>query len=976
MKKIFLFSGILFILLYLAGCSTLGFGQFDNSTPNRSDISQNGNYTFKYKDDNAKTVSVAGDFNNWDKAKDFMKKVNGIWTLKKDLSEGEHQYKFVIDGEKWIPDPNNKNKKDDGYGGFNSVIVIGKDMSKKVSKIKKQTDKKTDKKTYPVKFSYQPLIGGKHEVSVAGSFNNWDVKANPLKENNGIYETVLNLPIGKYQYKFYVDGKWITDENAKEFEDDGFGGQNSVIYVGDKNKINALHKVDFVYHTDKPIKEVYIAGAMNDWNQKKDKLKKIDENTYKITLLLQEGKYPYKFVVNGTDWVTDKNADLFEDDGFGGKNSVIVVNKSYPIVTIKKNDGVMLTYGIPTEQSIETVNQISKDMVQFKTKAHKDDIQDVFLWKNGKLLKMKKIASDGNFDYFSLTIKLKNSDEKFDYYFVYKDKDKKYYLLNGEITKNFDKDKVFHFDKEHIKPFLTPDWAKNGIIYQIFMDRFYNGDKSNDQDFHEWYYKDCKTPPPPGQKLKPNQAYYHLVKDWYDISGLKHNPLRADGKPDWWSFYGGDIAGVRKKLDYLTDLGITIIYFNPIFEAKSNHKYDAADYMKVDPHFGTEQEFKDFVKEAHKRGIHIILDVALNHTGDTFWAFVDSKKYGPKSKYYHWYEWKKWPIPNPLPPDYKPSDYYECWWGFGEMPDLDYDLSRPNPAENGVKDITQAKVNWDVVNYLKKMVKFWIKDMDIDGFRLDVPNEVPFWFWELFRKEVKSLKPDAYLVGEIWSNASEWVNDKYFDAVMNYAYFKDPVMRFFNQRNCSSRKFDRDLKPGLLNYPVQATQVMMNLIDSHDTFRYLETAKGDYSKLKMAVLFEMTYVGIPHIWYGDEIGMMGAHDPDNRRPFYWKYKTEPKRVQLRNFYKKLINIRKQNSALRTGDFKTLLTEGKIYAYQRENENQKIVVILNNKPTKKTISLKTDFSKTKVKDLLSGIEYSLKNGVITITLPSYSGAILK
>ena len=156
------------------------------------------------------------------------------------------------------------------------------------------------------------------------------------------------------------------------------------------------------------------------------------------------------------------------------------------------------------------------------------------------------------------------------------------------------------------------------------------------------------------------------------------------------------------------------------------------------------------------------------------------------------------------------------------------DFDEANPSENSIKDINLANPHWDVVNYVLDVGEYWISDMNLDGFRLDVPNEVPFWFWKLFRERIKSIKPDAYLVGELWSNAVDWVNDDYFDAVMNYAYFKDPVMRFFNTRQCNAKAFDRDLKQGLLSYPVQATQVMMNLIDSHDTFRYLETVMGIY----------------------------------------------------------------------------------------------------------------------------------------------------
>ena len=278
------------------------------------------------------------------------------------------------------------------------------------------------------------------------------------------------------------------------------------------------------------------------------------------------------------------------------------------------------------------------------------------------------------------------------------------------------------------------------------------------------------------------------------------------------------------------------------------------------------------------------------------------------------------------------------------------------------------------MNYVLDVGEYWISDMNLDGFRLDVPNEVPFWFWKLFRERIKSIKPDAYLVGELWSNAVDWVNDDYFDAVMNYAYFKDPVMRFFNTRQCNAKGFDRDLKQGLLSYPVQATQVMMNLIDSHDTFRYLETCNGDISKLEMAVLFQMMYVGTPHVWYGDEVGMMGGHDPDCRRPFDWNYSQDSVKVSLRNHYKKLIQIRKEYSSLRTGAFKTLIADDMVYGFERSDSESTIKVILNNDTKFNKIILPS--SNSLYIDLLSGNSFKSNNGKIEIDMPPMSGLILK
>ena len=843
----------------------------------------------------------------------------------------------------------------------------------------------SDKGTIKIEFIYQPLIGGKHEVFIAGDFNNWSKESTKMEESEGIYKKVLYLKKGKYNYKFVVDGQWVIDEKADAFVEDGFGGKNSVVYVGNKKDIDALRKVEFVYNPNHVVKEVYLVGTMNDWNLKSTRMFETSKGIYSTVILLKPGEYEYKFLEDGMHYITDNKASTFSEDGFGGKNSVVVVDDSFEKVTIEMGDGVFLDYGIPIRQNLETINLLSNKKIEFKARTHTNDVEKVFLAKGQDLIELKKINSDDSYDYYQAIVLLENENEEFSYYFIFKDGEKDFYLQEGGFSNVKDRGKYFKYSKDKIQQFFTPDWVKNGIIYQIFTDRFYNGSTGNDQDFAEWYYDGIKSPPEEGKLLKKYTQYFHFVDDWSNISGLKKSPYHAPNKdgyqPDYNSFYGGDIQGVHKKLDYLEDLGITIIYFNPIFEAKSNHKYDAVDYMKLDPHFGTEEEFKKFVKDAHSRGMRIILDCAFNHTGETFWAFQDGMKNGPSSKYYDWYEWKKWPIPDfksmPNPSkisSFNPLDYYECWWGYGEMPNLNFDYNASNPSENNIKNINFAKPNWDVVNYILDVSEYWISDMDLDGFRLDVPNEVPFWFWKLFREKVKSIKPDAYLVGELWSNAVEWVNDDYFDSVMNYAYFKDPVMRFFNSRECSAHDFDRDLKQGLLLYPTQATQVMMNLIDSHDTFRFLESCNGDISRLKMAVLFQMTYVGTPHIWYGDEIGMMGAHDPDCRRPFDWNYTSSNQKVELRDFYKKLIQIRKNNSSLRTGIFKTLYVDGMVYAYLREDEQSSIVVIINNDTKRNKISIPS-INSEKV-NLINGRKYLIKDNMLEIELDAMTGAILK
>ncbi|MDP8322838.1 MAG: alpha-amylase family glycosyl hydrolase [Candidatus Stygibacter australis] len=934
---------------------------------------------FKYTPESeAGAVYVAGDFNNWATDANEMKWNGTDYELSLDLKEGQYAYKFIVDGN-WITDENAAETIDDGYGGTNSVINVGKDPAAKIKaapKTEPAVESNNSEGNIPVTFTYQPLTGGKKNVFLAGDFNNWSPTATPLDEDNGIYTTILKLKVGKYGYKFVVDGTWVSDENAEEFVGDGYGGQNSIVFAGNKAEIDALRKVTFRYEPSSTVKEVYLAGSLNDWNQKADMMTDADgDGLYEVTKLLKNGEYSYKFVVDGMNWLTDQNADKFEEDGFGGQNSIIVVDEKYPSIIINKGDGEFLTYGLPYGQNIQIINPLSQHDFEFKVRVHKGDLESVNIIIDAVEHPMELITTDNSYEYYQFNYIMPQSITNFNYAFSYHDGDKVWYMALNGFSEEYNE---FFYAPGDIDPFYTPDWVKDGIIYQIFPERFANGDKANDPDFSEWYYDDVKSPPAPGKLLPKYKPYYHLIEDWYDISGLTkspyHHPDNDGYQPEYNSYYGGDIAGIAQKLDYLVDLGITIIYFNPLFQAKSNHKYDAADYMMIDPHFGTNDEFKDFVADCHAKGLKVIIDCAFNHTGETFRAFTDAAEKCEDSDYWQWYEWKKCPLPKTG--SYTPSDYYECWWGFGEMPNLNYDLTLANPEENSIKDMTLAHPNMPVVNYVLDVADFWISEMDIDGFRLDVPNEVPFWFWKLFRERVKSLKPDAWLVGELWSNAVDWVNNDYFDSVMNYAYFKDPVQRFFNMRQCTAKTFDRDLKPGRLSYPTQAAQTMMNLIDSHDTVRYLEAAGGDISTLKLASLFEMTYVGAPHIWYGDEIAMMGKHDPDCRRPFNWKYRDDPKAVALLNYYQKIIQIRKDNIALRRGTFKTLLTDGMIYSYEREYNDNKVFVIINNDSAEKVIELPVDTDMRSLINQIDGVNYQVNNGVITVNAAPYTGYILK
>ena len=688
-----------------------------------------------------------------------------------------------------------------------------------------------------------------------------------------------------------------------------------------------LKEVTFTFTTESRFSEVFLAGTFNEWSTEATAMRAVDGG-FEVVLPLAMGEYQYKFVADG-QWITDEMAARFHPDGFGGQNSVVDVDDGFPDLVLARGDGRILSDGLGHGQSAWERSLNDDGSVTLRMRTWKGDVADVQLELAADPPPHRGVHwydSDGTFDYFSTRVGAELIGLYPQYRFRATDGDRVLWLGADGVVSDPSDAVWFDFDVEKLASFETPEWVQTAVIYQIFPERFANGDPTNDPDFSEWYYEGVNALPASG---KTNGEYFHLVQDWYDVAGLSQSPYKTDGKPDWNSFYGGDIEGVRANLDYLVDLGVTAIYFNPIFTSKSNHKYDAASYAEVDPHFATNDEFKRFVEECHERGVRVILDLAINHSGHTYWAFVDARENGTQSEYWDWYEWKEWPIPGPA--QHTPAnarDYYDCWWGFGQMPNFNFDLSKPNNEENAVADIEEATPNWPLVNHLLDTADYWLTEIGVDGYRLDVAGEVPFWFWELFRERVKSAKPDAYIVGELWGSSPDWVNASYFDAVMNYKYFRDPVLSFIARGDATAEEFDRALAPGRLIYPGEGARAMMNILGSHDTERFLTTAGGDVRRLKLAALFAVTYTGAPTIYYGDEVAMQGAHDPDCRRPFHWKWTEEPARVEVHDYFAALTAVRRAHPSCVWGQFETLLADGRVYAYRRASTHDAIIVVMN------------------------------------------------
>lgn len=458
----------------------------------------------------------------------------------------------------------------------------------------------------------------------------------------------------------------------------------------------------------------------------------------------------------------------------------------------------------------------------------------------------------------------------------------------------------------------VPKWVRDVVFYQIFPDRFMNGDLDND---------------PP------------VVLRWDKAATLK-------------GFHGGDLAGIAQRLDYLQDLGVNALYLNPIFQSPSNHRYNTLDYYKIDPKLGDMRDFSNLIKEVHSRGMRIILDGVFNHTARGFFAFDDILENGPDSPYLYWYSVKQFPLDAYSAGDAK---NYLAWWNFKSLPKL----NTANPQ---------------VRKYIMDVARYWI-DQGIDGWRLDVPNEIDDdSFWDEFRHVVRRANPDAYLVGEIWDTQPRWVNDTHFDGLMHYP-IRAGLLNLLNGV-WDVAQFGKAIQEQLDAYPWENQMAMYVLLGSHDTERILTALHGNEQKVRLAALFQFAYPGAPAIYYGDEIGLQGGKDPACRGGFPWDrgfWNTE-----LRGWYQKLAVTRRATSALRSGSYQVIkpLDEQPVYAFARILEKESVLVLMNagDKPVSARVNAAEAgwSSVATLRSLLDNTNVDVKDGVLEINLPAWGG----
>ena len=659
------------------------------------------------------------------------------------------------------------------------------------------------------------------------------------------------------------------------------------------------------------------------------------------------------------------------------------------------------------------------DRVRLRLRCARENLDSVILVFNDERIEMEKLYNDRLFDYYETFVQL-GTEQVFYYFEIHCGQMTCYYnnvgLCNSvEEYYNFTMTPGFH----------TPDWAKGAVFYQIYVDRFYNGDRSNDVEDDEYFYIGEGT---------------SKVTDWNKYPA-------AMGVRE---FYGGDIAGVMQKLDYLQELGVEVLYLNPIFVSPSNHKYDIQDYDYVDPHFGrivkdegdvlqrdengnlkadptypnksasryicrvtdkenleaSNQLFAEFVEEVHRRGMKVILDGVFNHCGsfnkwlDRECIYENAPGYekgayvaedSPYNTFFKFRE-KQWP--------YNP--HYDGWWGHDTLPKLNYEES---PS---------------LFDYIMHVGRKWVSPpYNVDGWRLDVAadlgqsGEYNHYFWKEFRRNVKEANPDALVLAEHYGDPTEWLKGDEWDTVMNYDAFMEPLTWFLTGVEKHSDEYRQDqlgnpdsffgsMRHFMTRFHTQSLLVAMNELSNHDHSRFLTRtnrkvgrtaylgpeAAGegiDKSIMRLEVMIQMTWPGAPTIYYGDEAGLCGWTDPDNRRAYPWGSEDQ----ELIDFHKEIIRIHKDYQALKTGSILFLHGQYSFISYGRFDEQDKFVIAINSGEQPVSIDLPVwrlgMTEENRMARLINTSQdgfsletamYNIENGILHLNCPPKYGVVIK
>lgn len=871
--------------------------------------------------------------------------------------------------------------------------------------------------------------------SKAGAAKDWDPADTTTRMKaigHDFYSYKVKLPAGTYYYKISVNGSWA--------ENYGLGGnfdganvqltlpkaQEVTFYYNDKSH----HIADSTNYTFLPDDKLpVISGSFGEVKDSRMQDQMLDQ-LFQKTIPLNKGSYTVTVTMPGQEPLTQtvdiakdgavtfyydsKTRHLIADDGRIREDKVYhdswSTNYRAPFEAVKE--------GTPVKLSLATGkgDVTTARLVVYKAKITAnggDEYNPDYASGTVTTYPLTKTGTKDGQDIWSVTFTPQT-------YGLYGYK----FVLND--TKEYGDDakpgSTGELKLRGVKPyqitvyrkdFKTPDWAKEAVCYQIFPDRFFNGDKSNDY-------------------ARANARGYQPVqhRKWSELPANYSKTPAADG--DTWEcndFFGGDIAGITQKLDYLQGLGVTAIYVNPIYNACSNHRYDAVDYGTIDPFLGNFQDLETLSAEMKKRGMHLIMDGVYNHVGDDSIYFDRYGKYKTVGAYEYWsriydlmndkhlteaaakaearkeleaegqvfspWHWENWfEIRNEKTQDMMGKKYaYHDWQGYDSLvpfKDADYPGSEQGTVQSDLGDYLLYGRNGQ-----KGVIMKWF-DEGLSGWRLDVAKEVPPGFWADVRKEVKSIKnangDDPLLLGEIWQDGSQFFTGDTFDSVMNYKLSFALGDLFLNKGDAKAA--DDELKVLRQNYPKEALYDLMNIVDSHDTVRALykfgggsdgvaQPTKKDFdyklgkARLKLAATFLMGYPGMPTIYYGDEAGQYGSGDPDCRRTYPWGREDK----DLIAYYKKVIGVRNAHKNIFSyGDVDTLKADGDIYVFARtaiDGSHDAAIVALNRGAAAQTVTVPAaGFADgTSFQDQLTGREAVVKDGQLTLNLGANQGMML-
>ncbi|XAM01639.1 alpha-amylase family glycosyl hydrolase [Phycisphaeraceae bacterium D3-23] len=738
---------------------------------------------------------------------------------------------------------------------------------------------------------------------------------------------------------------------------------------------------------------VHVAGSFNEWSRTTTPMTRGDDGVWRVTVDLPDAVHHYKFVINGDTWVNDPDSDTDHEqpDGHGGVNSAVLIgfdlrDLGEPVTNAIEQRAVFHDPDAPADHTAA-----SADVLVLSVRAQAGDVETAYAL-------ISDAATDSALRRVELPLyRTADGLDRFRQVItVFGNAQYRIELVDGDATHTLPGDGGF-YHAEMRETIQTPDWAKHAVWYQVFPERFRNGDASNDPDAF-WY-----------ERIVP------WTSDWWDTlpgeQAGEGNFYQGAGNV-WRRRYGGDLQGLQQQLPYLRGLGINALYLNPIFEAESMHKYDTADYRHVDDNLGVKRDtpfeglpgetgdpdtwqwtgsdrvFLDFLEDAHNQGFRVVLDGVFNHVGTAHPFFQDVLKNGRDSDYADWFAITDWGDPRN--------------WGNADMHGKPGGIQweawdQPNGALPAFRKDAELGLAPGPRQHILDITTRWMDpngDGDpsdgIDGWRLDVPNDIPHPFWIAWRAHVKAINPDAYITGEIWQWAHPWLQGDQFDAVMNYRFAEAATDFFIDQRDAiTPSEFAARLDELAYSYPLEVAFAQQNLMDSHDTDRLasmfvnpdrpydgrnrLQDNGPDYNprkphdeeraRMRQLVAFQMAFVGAPMIYYGDEAGMWGPDDPSNRMPMVWEdlepYEGEAVAFDAEMFtwYQRCIAVRNKVPALRTGTYRTVLVddEAGVLVFERALGDERVYVVMNRSRSARRVVFAVDeaLEGRALADLLSG-----------------------